>query len=48
MKKLRAILGVMFVLGVAAAAASVAVAKTGTTAHIAAGPSCKVDRKSVV
>ena len=42
MKKLQAILGVIFVLGVAAAAASVAVANTGKTAQIAAGPSCKV------
>jgi branched-chain amino acid transport system substrate-binding protein len=41
MKKLQAILGVILVLGVAAAAASVAVAKTGKTIQIAAGPSCK-------
>jgi ABC-type branched-subunit amino acid transport system substrate-binding protein len=42
MKKVRLILGVMLVLGVAAAATSVAVAKTGQTAVVAAGPSCKV------
>ena len=42
MKKVRLILGVIFLLGVAAAATSVAVAKTGKTIHIAAGPSCKV------
>jgi ABC-type branched-subunit amino acid transport system substrate-binding protein len=41
MKKLRLILGVMLVLGIAAAATSVAVAKTGKTAIVAAGPSCK-------
>jgi ABC-type branched-subunit amino acid transport system substrate-binding protein len=41
MKKLRAILGVIIVLGVATAATSVAVAKTGKTVQIAAGPSCK-------
>ena len=41
MKKLRAILGVVIVLGVAAAAASVAVAQTGKTVQVAAGPSCK-------
>ena len=40
MKKLRAILGVIIVLGVAAAAASVAVAKPGQTDRVAAGPSC--------
>jgi ABC-type branched-subunit amino acid transport system substrate-binding protein len=40
MKKLQAILGVIIVLGVAAAATSVAVAKTGRTAIVAAGPSC--------
>ncbi len=40
MKKLRAILGVIIVLGVAAAAASVAVAKPGQTHRVAAGPSC--------
>ncbi len=40
MKKLPAILGVIIVLGVAATAASVAVAKTGKAARIAAGPSC--------
>ncbi len=42
MKKLQAILGVILVLGVAAAAASVAVAKTGKTDSVAAGPSCKM------
>jgi ABC-type branched-subunit amino acid transport system substrate-binding protein len=42
MKKLRVILGAVVVLGIAAAAASVAVAKTDTTARVAAGPSCKV------
>ena len=42
MKKLQAILGVILVLGVAAAAASVAVANTGKTVQVAAGPSCKV------
>ncbi len=42
MKKLQAIVGVVIVLGVAAAATSVAVANTGKTAQIAAGPSCKV------
>jgi ABC-type branched-subunit amino acid transport system substrate-binding protein len=42
MKKVRAILGVIIVLGVAAAATSVAVAKTGKTVRIAAGPSCKL------
>jgi branched-chain amino acid transport system substrate-binding protein len=41
MKKLQAILGVIIVLGVAAAATSVAVANTGKTVTIAAGPSCK-------
>jgi len=41
MKKFQAILGVVIVLGVAAAATSVAVAKTGKTAIVAAGPSCK-------
>jgi ABC-type branched-subunit amino acid transport system substrate-binding protein len=41
MKKLRAILGVVIVLGVAAAAASVAVANSGKTVTIAAGPSCR-------
>jgi ABC-type branched-subunit amino acid transport system substrate-binding protein len=41
MKTFRLILGVMLVLGVAAAATSVAVAKTGKHAVIAAGPSCK-------
>ena len=41
MKKLPAILGVIIVLGVAATAASVAVAKTGKVVHVAAGPSCK-------
>jgi len=40
MKKLRAILGVIIVLGVAAAAASVAVAQPGQTHRVAAGPSC--------
>jgi ABC-type branched-subunit amino acid transport system substrate-binding protein len=40
MKKLRAVLGVMIVLGVAAAAASVAVAQPGQTHRVAAGPSC--------
>ena len=40
MKKLPAVLGVIIVLGVAATAVSVAVAKTGKTVHIAAGPSC--------
>ena len=40
MKKLPAILGVVIVLGVAAAATSVAVAKTGKTVRVAAGPSC--------
>jgi len=41
MKKLQAILGVIIVLGVAAAATSVAVAKTGKTIQVAAGgPSC--------
>jgi branched-chain amino acid transport system substrate-binding protein len=39
MKKVRLILGVILVLGVAAAATSVAVAKPG---RVAAGPSCKV------
>ena len=46
MKKLQAILGVILVLGVAAAAASVAVAKTGKTVQVAAGPSCKVARSA--
>ena len=41
MKKLQRILGVMLVLGIAAAATSVAVAKTVKTAVVAAGPSCK-------
>ncbi len=41
MKKLQAILGVVIVLGVAVAATSVAVANTGKTAKVAAGPSCK-------
>ncbi|HZR91276.1 MAG TPA: branched-chain amino acid ABC transporter substrate-binding protein [Gaiellaceae bacterium] len=41
MKKLRAVLGAAIVLGIAAAAASVAGAKTGSTAVTAAGPSCK-------
>jgi len=41
MKKLPAILGVVIVLGIAAAAASVAVANTGKTVQIASGPSCK-------
>jgi branched-chain amino acid transport system substrate-binding protein len=41
MKKLRAILGVVIVLGIAAAATSVAVAKPGKTVRVAAGPSCK-------
>src|SRR5262245_17931772 len=40
MKKLRLALGVILVLGVAAAATSVAVAKTGKIARVAAGPSC--------
>jgi branched-chain amino acid transport system substrate-binding protein len=39
MRKVQAILGVVIVLGVAAAATSVAVAKTGKTVHVA-GPSC--------
>jgi ABC-type branched-subunit amino acid transport system substrate-binding protein len=41
MKKLQAILGMVIVLGVAVAATSVAVANTGKTAIVAAGPSCK-------
>jgi ABC-type branched-subunit amino acid transport system substrate-binding protein len=40
MKKLQAILGMVIVLGVAVAATSVAVANTGKTAIVAAGPSC--------
>ena len=40
MKKLPAILGVIIVLGVAATAVSVAVAKTGKAVRVAAGPSC--------
>jgi ABC-type branched-subunit amino acid transport system substrate-binding protein len=42
MKKLRVFLGVVIVLGIAAAAASVAVAKSDKTVRVAAGPSCKV------
>lgn len=42
MKRLQAVVGVVIVVGIAAMAASVAVAKTGGSAVVLAGPSCKV------
>ncbi len=47
MKKVRLILGAALVLGVAAAATSVAVAKTSNAGFVAAGPSCKTARIGV-
>jgi ABC-type branched-subunit amino acid transport system substrate-binding protein len=47
MKRVRLILGVILVLGVAAAATSVAVANTGKTATVAVGPSCKAAKIGV-